>query len=130
MLISFMLPVPFLLFHIAVLCRSNVTLYSNVSISPVVNDDQLIIDLPSTGAEPVQTVLANNNSMNINEGDIVNDKSMIKLSSLSKSQWHCLQYMDAIKVHVHSSFYVHVHVHVLVYVYVLVYVHVLVLGAE
>ncbi|XP_019856091.1 PREDICTED: WD repeat-containing protein 36-like [Amphimedon queenslandica] len=82
---------------------SNVTLYSSVSLSPVniISNNQLITDLPSTGTDPVQTVSdsmnINEEAMNINEGDVVHDSSLIKLSHLPKSQWHCLQYMDTIK---------------------------------
>ena len=68
----------------------------------IINNDQLIMDLPSTGTDPVQTVSdsmnINEESMNINEGEVVHERSLIKLSHLPKCQWHCLQYMDSIKV--------------------------------
>lgn len=61
-----------------------------------------LIELPSTGTDPVQMILHDDNVMECEgEGEEEKgtaDKGLIKLSTLAKSQWHCLQFIDIIKV--------------------------------
>ena len=82
--------------------RSNSTLYSSVSLSSLPSDyNPSLIELPPTGTDPVQMILHDDNVMECEEeGEEKGtaDKGLIKLSTLAKSQWHCLQFIDTIKV--------------------------------